>query len=75
VWLLARFHGDATSALPLSLLWLGILVWLLSVNVRILRSALEWPIYGCVSLVVLQSLAELQVFRVFPAAPGSAAGE
>jgi len=75
VWLLARFHGDASAVLPLSLLWLGIFVWLLSVNVRILRAALEWPVYGCVSLVVLQSLAELQVFRLFPAAPGSAAGE
>jgi hypothetical protein len=73
VWLLARFHADARALLPISFLWLGLFIWLLSVNVRILRSALEWPLFGCVTLVLLQSIAELLVFKLLPVMPVGAA--
>jgi hypothetical protein len=73
VWLLARFSADSPALLPISFAWLGLFIWLLSVNVRILRSALEWPLFGCVTLVMLQSIAELLVFRLLPAMPLGAA--
>jgi hypothetical protein len=67
IWLVTHFRNDAAALMPSMLVWLAILVWILSVNVRILRSALEWPVGACVGLVVLQNIAELMLFGLFPA--------
>lgn len=72
VWLVAHFRTNAAALLPASMVWLGILVWTLAVNVRILRSALEWPTGACAGVVLLQTMVELLLFELFPAAPPTA---
>jgi hypothetical protein len=72
VWLVGHFRDSAAALLPASLVGLAILVWTLTVNVRILRSALEWPVGACIGLVVLQTFAgQLLLVALFPGAPVS----
>ena len=75
VWLVGHFRDNPSALFPVSLVGLAILVWTLTVNVRILRSALEWPVAGCVVLVVLQTIAgQMLLIGFFPPAPGAAPG-
>lgn len=57
-WLAQRFHGDATWEGPLMLVWLGVLVWLVVANSRIVSASLEWSIPASVALVIVQTLAD-----------------
>jgi hypothetical protein len=73
VWAVGRFRNDPPVLFPVSVAGLAILVWMLAVNVRILRSALEWPTGACVGIVVLQTIvSQLLLISLFPAVPASA---
>jgi hypothetical protein len=68
VWMVGRYRDDPPMLFPVSLVGLAVLIWTLTVNVRILRSALEWPIGSCVAIVVLQTVArELLLIGLFAA--------
>lgn len=67
-WLAGRFQHDDTWIVPIALAGLGMLVWVLAANSRILRSALEQPLPICVSLALLQTVAgQLVLLSLFPA--------
>ena len=57
-WLAQRFHGDSAWEGPLLFVWLGLLVWLIAANSRILRAALEWSTAASVAVVIVQTVAE-----------------
>lgn len=67
-WLAQRFHGDSTWEGPLTLLSLGLLVWLVAANSRIISTALEWSIPAAVALVIVQTVADalLQTLILVP---------
>jgi hypothetical protein len=55
----------------LSLLFLGITVWLLIVWVRIVRAAFEWPYAGSIIFVFAQNFAAIFIYAmVFGVSPG-----
>jgi hypothetical protein len=57
---------DATKSAPaaLSLIALALFIWLLIVEVRIMRSTFGWPTAGAVALVLTQEFAGVIVFSV-----------
>ena len=57
-WLAGHFRNNTSLVVPVTLLLLAVFVWTLTVNVRILRSALGWPVGACIGLVCLQMVAE-----------------
>lgn len=58
VWLVRQYAGDDALRLPTSLLGLVIVVWRVAINVRIVRTALEWRTGASVAVVILQFLVE-----------------
>jgi hypothetical protein len=58
VWLWRQFADDDTLSAPTLLLALGVLLWNVAANVRIVRAALEWGIAASVALVILQTITE-----------------
>ena len=46
----------------LGIVVLAVMVWVFVINVRIVRSALEWPTAGAVLLVIAQELATFALF-------------
>jgi hypothetical protein len=68
VWAVGHFRSNPAALFPISSAGLAILVWMLAVNVRILRSALEWSKGACVALVVLQTVIGQLLISLFPAA-------
>lgn len=68
-WLAGRFQEDDAWLVPIAVAGLGMLVWVLAANSRILRSALEQPMPICVSLAVLQTVVgQLVLLGLFPPA-------
>ncbi len=68
--LLVYFRNNAAALFPILLVALGILVWQLAANVRILRAALERPLGACIALVLLETFAsQLLLLLVFPPPP------
>lgn len=66
-WMIGRFQNDTTILFFVSLLGVGMLVWILAVNGHILRAALEWPLAGCIGIVLLQlALSQLLLVQLFP---------
>jgi hypothetical protein len=67
--------GQPASSL-LALLWLAGMIWVFVVDVRIMRSAFEWPTPGALLLVVAQQIAMVAIFLLLvgglPAAPAPA---
>jgi hypothetical protein len=75
LWLFGHFRDNAPALFPVSIVVIAILIWTLTVNVRILRSALEWPVGACVGLVVLQTIAgQMLLIGLFPPVPGTTPG-
>jgi hypothetical protein len=58
VWLWRQFAEDDTWSTPTLLLALGVLVWNVSANVRVVKAALEWGVAASVALVILQNITE-----------------
>jgi len=66
-WLIRHFQGDPTLLFFASLLGIAMLVWILAVNGYILRAALEWPLGGCIALVLLQTaIGQVLLVTLFP---------
>jgi hypothetical protein len=59
---------QATSSV-LVLVIVGVTLWALSVNVHIVRSALEWPILGALGLIIAQNVAWFVVSAVLFGGP------
>ena len=57
VWLIRQFAENDAWRFPIFLLGLAIIVWMLAVNARVLKAALEWPMPACVALAILEILA------------------
>jgi hypothetical protein len=75
MWLVGHFRDNAPVLFPLSLIGLAVFIWMLTINVRVLRSALEWPVGPCVGLVVLQTVAgQLLLIAMFPAVAPATSG-
>ena len=56
-WLARRFADDPVWQLPTSVIGLAVVVWTITVNAHILKSALEWATPACVLLVIVQIFA------------------
>jgi hypothetical protein len=57
VWLIRQFAEDDAWRFPIVLFGLTIIVWIVAVNSRVLKAALEWPMPACAALAILQILA------------------
>lgn len=61
--------------LPVFLVGIGLELWTLAINSRIVRSATQWSIFAAVAVVLLQSVIYLVVIQsFFPETAASAAG-
>lgn len=69
--LFRRFGDDPTWQLPVAVLIMAAGIWVLVVNVRILRAATEWSLPVCAALVF--SLALLSQLLALSLQPGGAA--
>lgn len=66
-WLIRHFQNDTTLLFVASLAGISMLVWILAVNGYILRAALEWPLAGCIALVLLQTvIGQMLLMTFFP---------
>jgi hypothetical protein len=67
VWLTRRFPQDSVWQFPITLVSLGLLIWIIAANSHIVKAALEWSMPPSVALVILQTLAgNLLVLAMFP---------
>jgi|SRR5882724_2830976 len=56
-WLARKYADDAAWQFPVSIVGLAIVVWTITINAHILKSALEWAMPACVLLVIVQIFA------------------
>ncbi|MBV8851822.1 MAG: hypothetical protein JOZ93_03045 [Sinobacteraceae bacterium] len=62
-----RFPQDSLGQFAISLLSLGMLIWIIAANSHIVKAALEWSLLPSVALVILQTLAgTLLMLELFP---------
>jgi hypothetical protein len=67
VWLTRRFEQDSAWQFPATLVSLALLIWIITANSHIVKTALEWTMPPSVALVILQTLAgNLLVLALFP---------
>jgi hypothetical protein len=67
VWLTRRFAQDSVWQFPVTLMSLALLIWIITANSHIVKTALEWSMPPSVALVILQTLAgNLLVLALFP---------
>jgi hypothetical protein len=64
-----RLPKGSTWALPLSFVWLVLLVWFVAANSHILKNALEWPMAACVGVIVLYIAAAYSIMYILFALP------
>jgi hypothetical protein len=70
LWLQRRFDQDSVWQLPVTMVSLGLLVWVIAANSQIVKAALEWSMASSVALVILQTLAsDLIMLVLFPLPP------
>lgn len=62
-WLFLRYGMQPPGQIPASLVIIALLVWTLAINGRVLRAATEWPMFGCVGIVLLQVLIEQMLLQ------------
>ena len=68
-WLLRRFGTDQSWQLPLTAGYTLVVVWMIAANSRVLKAALEWSMFQCVALVLLEIIAGgLLVVAIVPLA-------
>jgi hypothetical protein len=68
-WLVRRFGADQSWQLPLTVGYTAVVVWLVAANSRVLKAALEWSMFQCVALVLLEIIAgALLVVAIVPLA-------
>lgn len=68
-WMIRHFQNDTTWLFVASLFGILMLVWMFAVNGHILRAALEWPLVGCIALVLLQTaVGQILLVALFPPA-------
>jgi hypothetical protein len=71
-WAMRVFGQDSPLGKAIAVLGLGVLVWLVVANSRVLQAALEWPALACLGLVLLKLFSsEFFLVALFS---GSAAG-
>ncbi|HTX24659.1 MAG TPA: hypothetical protein VMD03_08380 [Steroidobacteraceae bacterium] len=57
-WLVRRFATEQSSwQLPLTVGYAAVAVWMIAANSRVLKAALEWSMFQCVALVLLEFIA------------------
>jgi delta 1-pyrroline-5-carboxylate dehydrogenase len=67
IWLIGQFAADDPWRFPIVIIGLAIVVWMVAVNARVLKAALEWAMSACVALVILQTLAgQALLIYLFP---------
>lgn len=72
-WLFVTYQQDPAWQLPTFMMRAVVEIWELAVTARILRSATEWPIFGCVVLsFAYKVLAVLLVAASFPQSAAAA---
>ena len=59
-----QLKSAATGATALGILTLALFVWQFVIQVRIVRSAFEWPISGAIALVLAQIFATAAILAV-----------
>ena len=68
-WLLRRFGALESWQLPLTVGYTAVVVWMIAANSRVLKDALEWSMFQCVALVLLEILVSgLIVVAIVPLA-------
>ncbi len=56
-WLVRRFGSEQSWQLPLVVGYTAVVVWMIAANSHVLKAALEWSMFQCVALVVLEIIA------------------
>lgn len=68
-WLVRRFGSEQSWQLPLVIGYTAIVVWMIAANSHVLKAALEWSLFQCVALVILEIIASgLLVLALVPMA-------
>ncbi|HTW37276.1 MAG TPA: hypothetical protein VMD49_01760 [Steroidobacteraceae bacterium] len=68
-WLYRRFGADQSWQLMVAIGYVAVIVWMIAANGRILKAALEWSMFQCVALVLLETFASaLLVVAIVPLA-------
>jgi hypothetical protein len=68
VWLIRQSAAGDAWRFPIVIVGLGIVVWMVAVNARVLKAAIEWAMPACVALVILQILGgQALLVSLFPA--------
>jgi hypothetical protein len=53
-WLIRRFGSEQAWQLPLIVGYTAVVVWMIAANSHVLKAAIEWSMFQCVALVVLE---------------------
>jgi hypothetical protein len=66
-WAMLYFPKDSGGLLLAQALVFALSVWLIVIQARIVRAATDWPVFGAVAMVIVQSLAASMVLiALFP---------
>jgi hypothetical protein len=65
-WAVRRGGQESAWLLPLTFIWIVLIVWLVAVNSHILRNALELPLLACIGIVILRlAVGESMLYMLF----------
>ncbi len=53
-WLVGRFGSEQSWQLPLVAVYAAVMVWIVAANSHVLKAALEWSMFQCVAVVLLE---------------------
>ncbi len=56
-WLVRRFGSEQSWQLPLFVGYTAVVVWMIAATSHVLKAALEWSMFQCVALVLLEIIA------------------
>ncbi len=56
-WLIRRFGSEQSWQVPLIVGYTAVVVWMIAASSHVLKAALEWSMFQCVGVVVLEFIA------------------
>jgi hypothetical protein len=55
-WLIRRFGSEQAWQVPLVVAYTAVVVWMIAANSHVLKAAIEWSMFQCVTLAILESV-------------------
>jgi hypothetical protein len=55
-WLIRRFGSEQAWQVPLIVGYAAVVVWMIAANSHVLKAAIEWSMFQCVALAILESV-------------------